>query len=304
MAGRTLILSDLHLGRPGAPADPVDALAALWDDVDHVVFNGDIAEIHHPRFWTDAARQLLQLIDRCDADGVDSSILSGNHDPNLSDRRHLFLAGGRVLVTHGDAMHPAIAPWSPAAGRMREAHRDAEAAIPPEVRGQLESRLRMSQQAAYAEWADEAAIGREAARSSVLAMLLRPWSFLQVLAYWHVFPKLAAEFLAEHAPGGRFIVTGHTHRPGWWRIGSRVVINTGSFSTPCRPRAVLLDDDAISLHRIHLDGDRWRRIEKPLAQWSLDPDSGEADADAGGSSRPIPSPSRGRDSSPSATSGD
>jgi UDP-2,3-diacylglucosamine pyrophosphatase LpxH len=266
MGVRTLILSDLHLGRGWSAAGTrpaIESLAELWQDVDHLVLNGDVAEIHHPKLWPIAARSLMHLIDRCDHDGVALTVLSGNHDPWLSSRRHLLLAGGRVLVTHGDVMHPAVAPWSPAAGRMRQAYHAAVDRLPREIRDRLEGRLDAARHASFAEWDDEDAIRREAGRSTIGHMLLRPWSIAQVLLYWRAFPKLAAEFAAAHTPEARIVVTGHTHRPGRWRIGERIVLNTGSFVAPVRPRAVLLADDAVSMHRIIRHRDGWMRLPEP-----------------------------------------
>ena len=60
-------------------------------------------------------------------------------------------APSAVFVTHGDVLHPAVSPWSPASARMRAAHEAALAALEPEQRGKLESRLSATQHAAYAE---------------------------------------------------------------------------------------------------------------------------------------------------------
>ncbi|MFK7960180.1 MAG: metallophosphoesterase [Phycisphaerales bacterium] len=267
MAERILILSDLHLGRPGPERGPA-SLAPLWSDVDRVVLNGDTAEVHHPDHWSTAARSVLALMDRCDADEVELTVLSGNHDPYISDLRHLRLAGGSVLVTHGDAMHPAVAPWSPAAGRMRAAHREAVAAMPTEVRDRLTARLAASQHAAFAEWRDDAAIAREARRSTIVQMLLRPWSVFQVMHYWAIFPRRAAEFAAAHDPDAQWVVTGHTHWPGVWRTGDRTIINTGSFSTPCRPRAVVVDGPALRFHELVFRAGTWR-LGRIARSWDL-----------------------------------
>lgn len=291
MPPRTLILSDLHLGRgadEGAARSAVAALAPLWADVDQLVLNGDSAEIHHPRMWGRAARAVLELIDRCDTDGVDLTILSGNHDPWLSDVRHLSLAGGSILVTHGDVMHPAVAPWSPAAGRMRRAFDQAVARLPQEIGDRLEGRLVAAQHASFAEWEDEAALRSEASRSTVVNMLLRPWSFLQVLHYWSVFPRLAAAFAAEHAPDARVVVTGHTHRPGAWRVGGRLVLNTGSFVAPTRPRAVLVEERTVSLHRIVRGAAGWRREEAAQIRETLALPPGIEDVGLDGTGHPGP----------------
>ena len=152
MPGRIVIISDLHLGRPRCAASSAAALRPLWDGASHLIVNGDAAEIHHPRHWPRAAREMLSLFDLCEADGVELTLLSGNHDPYITDLRHLHLADGLVFVTHGDVLHPAIAPWSPAAARMRQAHEAALAAMPPEARGELEARLSISQHASFTEW--------------------------------------------------------------------------------------------------------------------------------------------------------
>ena len=129
MSQRTVIVSDTHLGRPHGSVGSADAMRPLWQGVDRLIINGDAAEVHHPIHRAAAARQILRLVDLCDADGVTLTLLSGNHDPYLSETRHLSLAGGAVFVTHGDVLHPSIVPWSPAAPVIRQAHREARAVL-------------------------------------------------------------------------------------------------------------------------------------------------------------------------------
>ena len=62
MEGRTVILSDLHLGRAKAAARSAEALRPLWSGATRLVLNGDIAEVHDPRVWATAAREVLQDI--------------------------------------------------------------------------------------------------------------------------------------------------------------------------------------------------------------------------------------------------
>lgn len=242
MSSRTLILSDLHLGRPRLAAISAEALRPLWQGCTRLIVNGDVAEVHHPTHWAIAARQVLQLHDLCEADGVELTMLSGNHDPYLTDVRHLELAGGSVFITHGDVLHPAIAPWSPRAGIMRDAHARAIEAIPEAERDHLDTRLKVSQFASHVEWSDMA---HEASKSSVPQMLLRPWCVPQVLWYWWRFPRLAADFLRDHAPNARIGVFGHTHRAGIWSIDKRIIVNTGSFGFPGVPRAVEIEGDRL-----------------------------------------------------------
>lgn len=271
--GRTLIVSDLHLGRPhGSPGD-VRALRPLLEGIDVLVVNGDVAEVHHPKWWARAAAAVLSLRDLCDARGVELVLLSGNHDPYLSPLRHLHLAGDRVFVTHGDVLHPAVAPWSPAARRMRDAHEAALADVPRERRDVLEERLRVSEHASFAEWADPDLISSEAGGSTIAGMLRRPWAVGQVLAFWRTFPVLAARFAAEHAPACRFVAVGHSHRPGIHRIvvggAERIVLNTGSFGFPGHPRAILVHEHELQVRRLECGADGWRPADRPIATWSI-----------------------------------
>jgi predicted phosphodiesterase len=261
--GRTVILSDLHLGRPRVGALSADALRPLWRGAAHLILNGDTAEVHHPSHWSVAARQTVRLFELSEQDGCELTLLSGNHDPFISDVRHLLLADGRVFVTHGDVLHPAIAPWSPAAGRLRRAHDDALRALPPESRGELAARLTACQHASYAEWRDAAEMREEARRSTVAGMLMRPWALGRVVRYWHVIPSIAARFAAEHAPDARVVLIGHTHRAGAWRVGARVVLNTGSFGFPGRPYAVVIEAGSLAFVRIRRRGDAYELDAAP-----------------------------------------
>jgi predicted phosphodiesterase len=269
MAGRILILSDLHLGRPHCAARSADALRPLWDGVDHLVINGDVAEVHHPNHWTTAARQTLRLFDLCETDGVELTLLSGNHDPFITDLRHLHLAGGVVFVTHGDVLHPAVSPWSPASARIRAVHESALAALGPEERQTLQARLSATQHAAYAEWADLDQLADEALHSTLFGMLIRPWALVKVIAYWRAFPRLAAHFIARHAPSARFAVLGHTHRSGVWFIDDRVIINTGSFGFPGTPRAVIVENGTLSVNRVHFRGGVYGLAPRPQRIFQL-----------------------------------
>ncbi len=267
MSGHTLILSDTHLGRSRGAARSAHALRPLWQDAERLVINGDVAEIHHPGHMARAARETLALFDLCEEDGVELTLLSGNHDPYLTDHRHMRLAEGRVFVTHGDVLHPAVAPWSPSAGRVQEAHDAAVATLSIGEREHLEQRLSVTQFAAHAQWSD---LEAEAKQSTVMGMLIRPLAIWKVFQYWKIAPGLAAEFVKTHAPDARFILVGHTHHPGVWEIDGRVVINTGSYGFPGRPRAVMLDDSTLSVWPIRLRRGLYELGSRPLAMYPLD----------------------------------
>lgn len=267
MSERIVVISDTHLGRPRCAATSAAALRPLWTDADHFIINGDVAEVHHPEHWTDAARASLQLFDLCDADDVQLTLLSGNHDPYISSHRYLHIESDRIFVTHGDALHPAVAPWSPKAGRIRDAHDEALATLDPDQRRDLESRLSVTKLVSHQEWNT---LRRQAESSALWRMLISPWAITKVLWYWRTFPALGARFGEEHAPKAQFLLFGHTHRPGIWHIRGRTIINTGSFGFPGRPRAVVIENESLSVWPIVLRDGAYQYGTRPVAEFALE----------------------------------
>lgn len=276
MSERIVVISDTHLGRPRCAAKSAEALRPLWTDADHFIINGDVAEVHHPEHWTDAARATLRLFDLCDADDVQLTLLSGNHDPYLSPHRYLHVENDRIFVTHGDALHPAVAPWSPQAGRIREAHDEALATLDPDKRSDLESRLSITKEISHQQWST---LRRQAESSVMWRMFISPWAISKVLWYWRTFPGLGAQFGMDHAPNARFLLFGHTHRPGVWHRNGRTIINTGSFGFPGRPRAVVIANGTLRVWPIVCRDGVYRYGTRSIAEFSLDetPRAGQPD---------------------------
>ncbi|NBX32990.1 MAG: hypothetical protein EBR07_09730 [Planctomycetes bacterium] len=146
--------------------------------------------------------------------------IEGNHDPECGEMCALR-AAGRVLVTHGHAFHPAIAPWSPAAADVSAEFRrafDAAAHVPQPQRMLLAARAAAIRERQHERARSPMAILR--------GMAMRPWVFPLIIGYWRIFPELATRFLeiagtasaAEGAPAPQAIVAGHSHRPGAWLI--------------------------------------------------------------------------------------
>ncbi len=243
MHERTIILSDLHLGRPDGVvhASEIDALV---EPGCKLILNGDAAELHHPDHQERAEEELSRLQSLAAARGVELVLLAGNHDPLVSQQRMLMLAEGQVMVTHGDAFHPAVAPWSVSAPAMRAAWQRTMDAMSPERRGTAEARFAAARDAAIAEWLDS---GHGATQSTVARLALRPWAAVGIVLYWKRFPRLACRFGELFAPQARILVVGHSHRAGRWRFGGRTVLNTGSFTFPGSPHAVIVDGDQVAM---------------------------------------------------------
>lgn len=270
MNRRTVILSDTHLAADGQGAGSADALRPLWQGADELILNGDTAELSHPTQRANAARQVMRIQDLCEEDGVRLTLLSGNHDPLITDRRFLRLCNGEVFLTHGDMLHPAISPWTSYAKQLRELHEGALAQLELADRAQLDQQAMAAAHASHLKWEHLAA--HEMPKLGPIAGKFDQASKIaKVLWFWHRLPKMAAAFAARYAPEARFFVFGHIHRAGVWKFGQQIIINTGAYHCPRRPHAVVLQDQNLSMFRVIYDADNGHRLaSKPRFSATLE----------------------------------
>ncbi|GAB4185970.1 MAG: hypothetical protein Kow00105_00370 [Phycisphaeraceae bacterium] len=253
--GRILVLSDTHLGKPRGGAGSAEALRPLWQGAQHLIINGDVAEVNDASLRTEAARQVLLIQQMCEADGVELTLLSGNHDPLLSDQRHLELCDGQVYLTHGDALHPAISPWTGHRDRLRLLNQRTHDALSEDERASTAGHLAAAQYASLFTW-DELTRHPEDHRFTRPRWCLeKAKQVARVLWYWHTLPYAAARFAGKHAPTARFFIFGHIHRAGVWRMRGRVIINTGAFGFPFRPRAVVIERNRLTVWPVVQDAE-------------------------------------------------
>lgn len=261
---RTLILSDLHLGRPGG-ARSARAFEAMVAQFDRVIVNGDAAELHHARFQRDAELELDLFRDLCLSRGIRLDLIAGNHDAFVSDVRSLTLADDAIYITHGDAFHPAIAPWSPYAASMRHTYVKALNATPAGM-AEDAARFAAAREASLAEWRT---MGEGAHVSTLANMAIRPHRVLSVLFYWTRFPALAAGWAERFAPRAGTMLVGHSHRAFVKDIGGLRVVNTGSFGFPGKPHAVVLEGDTARVHRIVDHAPYYHLANEPVTAWTI-----------------------------------
>jgi len=261
---RTLVLSDLHLGRPSG-AGRADAFETLLADFDRVVVNGDVAELHHPSFAADAELELARFRDICFSRGIKLDLIAGNHDPFVSDLRALTLADGAIYVTHGDALHPAVAPWSPCAGVMRRAFSAALAAQPADA-SEDAARFAAAREASLAEWR---AMGHGAHISTIGSMARHPLRALTVLGYWSRYPALVAEWAERFAPQAGTVIVGHSHRGFVRSIDGRQIVNTGAYSFPGRPSGIVIEGTTVRVHRLVKRGALFALAPSATAAWPI-----------------------------------
>ena len=262
MPDKTLVISDTHLGKPsGATAE---ALRPIWQGIDELIINGDTAEVQVPWLRGAAVRELDQLEQLTGKDGVKLTLISGNHDAYLTDRRCIQRGSDSILIMHGDALHPAVAPWTrfakPLAKRTNKEIANAE-------KDDLTSRLDIAQHVGHSEFLKEYVLSN-LSESTTKRILARPIEVPQVLWYWKREPKLAAQFLDRYAPQAKVLIVGHSHRRAIWRSGNatgeRTIINTGAFMFPGKPQGVLLHGDTLAVHQIVKQQGTYRCCEKPI----------------------------------------
>lgn len=245
-----LILSDLHLGL--APLEPAQ-LQPLVEAADELWLNGDTAETRHPRYMNRGTRLLADLENRCARAGTPLLRLAGNHDHDTDLPLHRMLADGRVLVTHGHAFLPCIAPWSVWAKEAQQRYDSHIRSLPMHERAGMQAALHAAAAASEAAWTDTT---RERKLHSA-AMLLRPWAVLQVLKTWAAWPELSEAFAAAHTPDARVVISGHSHRRSVHMRGTRTLMNTGSFNPPSRAAAVWVRGNQVDWIPLSLRRDRY-----------------------------------------------
>ncbi len=231
----TRILSDVHYGDRGSRVRALPALRPLFEGVDRLVLNGDTIDTRASKVpgLSEALRAETLQFFRESAPAA--TFLTGNHDPDISEQHTLDLAGDRVFVTHGDILFDEIVPWGQDAATVRRRIREQLQQLGEKAAAQLEHRFRVFRQVA-ATIPQRHQSERNALKytAGILAdTVWPPTRFLHILRAWRTAPILAASFTQRYRPKAGFVLIGHIHRPGYWRMpGGLVVINTGSYCPP------------------------------------------------------------------------
>jgi predicted phosphodiesterase len=248
----TLIVSDLHLGHRASNIRDPDQLAPLIREAKTIILNGDTAELRH-QIDRPVGRGLAATLARvCHSCGAKAIFINGNHDPVISQVDHLDLGHGQILVTHGDMLFLGVAPWSRQAYAYRRVHLRALDQLGPDALLSFEKRLLATKRTTLKLQLLEEPTTRS--RFPGLGLLVRqlwpPFRPFMILHAWWETPKLGATLLRTFRPDTRYLIIGHTHLPGCWLYGDRVVINTGSFIFNLGAHAVLLNDKSFEIRRI------------------------------------------------------
>lgn len=257
---RLRILSDLHFGEPASRIRDLRMIAPLLDGAERLVFNGDSIDTRFLDTDPAGAAGRAAFLEFIEPYRSRLTLVTGNHDPDISPHHHLELEGGRVLITHGDVLFPSVAPWGWEAPHVLAARARRLAEIDAARHAAFETQLEVCKYASFAtrHLSPGAKHARGGGLSRLMHLLARVRRADKIITSWFHSPALAAELAARYRPNARVVVFGHTHWPGVWRRGGRVIINTGAFTPPLAARLVDFVADRIEVRTIVQAGDEFR----------------------------------------------
>jgi predicted phosphodiesterase len=248
----TRIFSDIHFGDPASKVHRLAQLRPLVEGVDALVLNGDTLDTRPGRRPEHTAACRAELAAFTRSCGATVTLLTGNHDPDVSTQHTLDLADGRVFVTHGDILFDNIVPWGRDAPEIARRIAVEFSSLTPNEREALATR--------FAVWRRVASQipQRHQAEPRSLKYLLGfiadtvwpPLRILRVLESWRVEPIRAAALVRRHRPSAKFILLGHTHRPAIRVNDGIIAINTGTFCPPFEAHAVDVTPDRLVVRQI------------------------------------------------------
>jgi predicted phosphodiesterase len=224
------LLSDLHLAHPVSRIERVSALRPLLEGVGTVIFNGDTWQELTRSLAARSAEMLAELRSLCAEVGCQPVFLSGNHDPGWEVPGWVELAGGRIVVTHGDALLFDGSPWK------REILTQRERVVElwrnyPNAGAEVTERLRLAREIARVMPSLTPPGGKRLWQRAWDAAT-PPQRAINMLQTWWSQGQLAANFCDRYFPNAEVLVIGHFHWHGCWLRSGRRIINTGSFVNP------------------------------------------------------------------------
>ena len=276
MPKRVRIVSDLHIGHRASVIEDLAALRPLAEGVDVLVFNGDTLELKYGDIDSsryNAEEQKGRFLQETAKWGVETVVITGNHDPAISDTHFATLAGGTVFVTHGDGLFKEVAPWSSNVKNLRK----CSAQINEHQTGSTPEELHRY----LAQYKKATVEAREMDRhynptawGKLKIFLHQSWpptTPFRILNCWRQMPDRAASLVRRFNVDARFIIVGHTHNAGIWKRDDRIIINLGSYFPWPGARCVDIDGDKLAVRKIRKGRNRIQ-IGELVATFPLSPE--------------------------------
>ena len=258
------ILSDLHLGHKLSRIADVSALRPLITGAGTVIFNGDTWQELAGPFHERSVVMFAELKSLCAEEGAEAVFLSGNHDPGWPGRGWMTLAGGRIVITHGDALFHAGSPWK---REILTAQRRVDELwnLHPDASWNADERIEVAREIARDLCSVEYPLGRHILKRAWDAAI-PPLRALKMLEAWFTQGAAGAAFCEHYFPNAEALIIGHFHHTGCWVKNGRLVINTGSFLDPGRAHYVEWNDGWLIRGKIDESPDECR-LGKKLGVW-------------------------------------
>lgn len=250
MPGLIRIVSDLHIGHRASMIDSLQALRPLAEGADWLIFNGDTLELKYgdsnPTSY-DSSKQKQLFDDEVAKWPCKVTLITGNHDPEISEIHSLSILQGQVFITHGDSLFREIAPWSSNIRNLRRFSEHIDPAATGQTDQDLHDYLVLHKQASLlAHQHDKDYNPTVWGKFKIfLHQAWPPTRPFKILKCWAEVPDRAVSLATRFGRAPRYIVVGHTHRPGTWNRGEQTVINLGSYFP--WPGALCIDIDARAL---------------------------------------------------------
>ena len=261
------ILSDLHLGHKVSRIHQVSDLRPLIAGAATVIFNGDTWEELAEPLRARSASMLDELRALCAEEGAEAVFLAGNHDPGWSGNGWAELAGGEIIITHGDAVLTTSSPWKheilTRMGQIMDIWR-----AHPSAEWDVKERIHVAQEIAIDLQSRVHPGGRHLIQRAWDAVT-PPARALRILEAWLTQSDASDAFRARYFPSAWMLITGHFHRSGCWEKNGRLVINTGSFVSPGKAHWVEWNDGWLSRGVVDESQSSFR-IGERLGTWRLD----------------------------------
>lgn len=267
----TRIVSDIHYGDHASRVVRLAQLRPLLAGVTHLVLNGDTLDTRPGPEPAHTAACRAEVADFFPREVSAATFLTGNHDADFSPHHHLDLAGGKIFATHGDIFFDDIVPWSNDAPLISRRIAEELRSLPPELHHHFDHRIGILRRvAASIPQRHQSERNRLKYALHYLAdTIWPPLRMVRVIRAWQLAPTRAAALAQRHRPAARFVLSGHTHRPGIWRMPSGVtVINTGSFCPPLGGYAIDLTDAKLVVRIIEARAGEFR-VGGALAEFPL-----------------------------------
>ncbi len=252
-SGVIRILSDLHYGDLGGRVRTLAMLRPLFDGADALVLNGDTLDTRPGPDPAGTAALRAEVLDFFRRSAPPTTLLTGNHDPDISDQHTLDLANGQVLLMHGDVIFDDLVPWSQDAPIIRQRLAEQLGPLTPADREHLDPRSVVYRRVAASipQRHQSERNGLKHAWGYIQDTVWPPMRVLRILGAWHRAPRLTAALTRRSRPQAKYAIIGHIHRPGSWRHANGVtVLNTGSFGPPLGGCVVDVLPDGLRQRRI------------------------------------------------------